>query len=459
MPVTSTHPTYDDAAERWQTVRDAIAGQQAIKAAGTRYLPGFVPEDKDRYKAYKLRARFLNITGRTKQALVGAVFRRKGQCDLPATIEYLRENADGGGESIEQIAKRAVDELIGTGRYGLLVDYPQAEPGMTREQVAALNLQATIAPYCAEAITHWKTSAVNGKQVLSMVKLKEEMAEEVDEFTSRKKKVYRVLRLENGVYTQTLYDEHEEILAGPSTPRANGSLMSYIPFVFMGAMDNKPGIDESPLYDLATTNISHYQVSADHMENLHIHGQLTLGIASSLSNAEFKEANPNGVFVGSRAGHYLGENGNFVTATAPESSSLSKALDDLKADMIAIGGRIVQPKGGNRTAEEARIDAASEHSVLQTLVDNASEGIEKAIEFVCDFMGANPDEAVFKLNTEFFPEDYDPQEIMARIAELDRGLIAKKDYRDWRRRTGGIAGDRTDEEIDEEVNTGGLNLV
>ena len=68
------------------------------------------------------------------------------------------------------------------------------------------------------------------------------------------------------------------------------------------------------------------------------------------------------------------------------------------------------------------------------------------------------EQITFKLNQEFYEQDADPQMVIARIQELDRGLIAKKDYRDWRRKTGGIAADRTDEEIDDEVQAGGTEL-
>lgn len=454
MPVSSNHPSYDAANEKWRTVRDCVAGQTAVKKAKTRYLPDFVPKDEERYKAYVKRARFLNVTGRTKNSLVGAVFREPPQSDIPTQLDYLNENADGAGQSLEQIAKRIVDDELITGRYGILVDYPQVEEGLTQEQVTALDLKAYFAAYKAESIINWKTTVVNGKLVLSLVVLKEMASEMVDEFTDKEVAQFRVLSLVGGFYHVTIYDEHGKIKSGPFTPtNSAGARWDHIPFVIIGATDNKPDIDESPLYDLAETNISHYQVSADHMENLHIHGQITLGVSSSLSYEQFKEANPTGIMVGARAGHFLGEGGQFTTATAPESSSLSKALEDLKQDMIAIGGRIIQPKSGVQTAEAARIDASSEHSVLETIVGNVSEGIEQAIEYVAEFMGADAASVEFKLNTQFFDVQPDPQMMMALMGLRDAGDLGTTDVRNYLRDTGVIKADRTDEEIDLEADT------
>jgi hypothetical protein len=39
VPVTSTHPDYDQRAEQWQCCRDTLAGSDTVKAAGRTYLP------------------------------------------------------------------------------------------------------------------------------------------------------------------------------------------------------------------------------------------------------------------------------------------------------------------------------------------------------------------------------------------------------------------------------------
>lgn len=72
---------YSDAAKSWQLVKDCVAGSRAIKDQGILYLPMPDPtndsdENKARYEALLKRAMFLNITGRTRQGLIGAVFRK-----------------------------------------------------------------------------------------------------------------------------------------------------------------------------------------------------------------------------------------------------------------------------------------------------------------------------------------------------------------------------------------------
>jgi hypothetical protein len=81
-------------------------------------------------------------------------------------------------------------------------------------------------------------------------------------------------------------------------------------------------------------------------------------------------------------------------------------------------------------------------------VGNASEAIEAALEDMALYQGASPDQVEFRLNTDFFEEGIDPQQVMADIALYDRALIAKQDVRRNLRQGGRVDPARTDEEID-----------
>jgi len=56
MNVNSTHPDYDASAAAWSRARDVIAGEDAVKAAGERYLPRLDSQSEEEYAAYKARA-------------------------------------------------------------------------------------------------------------------------------------------------------------------------------------------------------------------------------------------------------------------------------------------------------------------------------------------------------------------------------------------------------------------
>ena len=456
--VTTTHPDYDDNIDIWTKIRDTIKGEETIKEKETDYLPAFVPADEDRYTQYITRAYFLGVTGRTRDALTGMVFRKPPVYDMPDTMLDIIENIDGAGQSLEQIAKEACNDLISVGRYIFFVDYPMTDAGVrTLKDEKQLSLQPTIICYPTESLINWKTITVGGETKLSLAVLKEAYNTSENEFEHDTDYQYRVLRLVDGFYTQSVYKENGDVIQKEFQPLAGGAPLDHIPLHICGSENNKPCVSKAPLHDLAILNIAHYQTTADHRENLYIHGQLTLGISTDLDWETFKAANPSGVMVGARKGHFLGNNGAFSSVTAPESSSLSKELIDLENKMIMIGARLIQRGGVMETAEAARINASAEASTLDNIVSNLSEALEASLEDCARFMKLDPEKVFFALNKEFWEGSIDYNMAMAVIQLGDSSIVAKSDQRKMLR-TGKIQIEegRTDEEIDTEIGEQGL---
>ena len=431
MPVTTIHPEYLEALPRVQLVRDFAQGDFAVKGKTTDYLPPFVPatlNNNQRYAQYLLRAYVLGLTGRTKESLVGMIFRKPAEHVIPPVMQPLIENIDGAGQSIEQLAKMVVGELLEAGRYALLVDYPAAPDGIDSETEARLGLRPVVSGYAFEALINWRHEVINGARKLVLAVLKEEKDAAEDEFGHETETVYRVLRLRDGVYTQQMYDADDKPITDEYAPRmSGGASFDHIPLHIIGSQNNLPDVDVAPLYQLAVLNRAHYQTTADHRENLFIHGQLTLGVSSELTWEEFAAANPDGVQVGARTGHFLGKGGTFSSVTAPESSSLRVALQDLEAQAVSIGAQLITRGGQAETAEAARLNAGAEASALDTLTNNCSEGIEAALEDVARFIGADPDAIEYTLNTSFWEAQLDSQSLLAVMAAKQQGLIATSD--------------------------------
>jgi hypothetical protein len=76
MPVNTTHAEYDGALLAWLRARDVIAGEDAVKSAGERYLPRLEAQTDEEYAAYRARAAFFNATARTADGYLGLIFRR-----------------------------------------------------------------------------------------------------------------------------------------------------------------------------------------------------------------------------------------------------------------------------------------------------------------------------------------------------------------------------------------------
>jgi len=450
MPVTDTHPKYTAKTAIWKKQRDALGGEEAIKAAKTEYLPDFIPVDPARYAQYIKRASYVNVTSRTQKGLNGAIFRKGPEVELSSKVEYLRDDYDGSGQSLEQLGKVLCGELLAVGSHGLLVDYPAAEAGLSQAEVKALNLRAIISSYTAEDIDNWETVAQGGSLVLTMVKLKETKKVMIDAYSFKEEPRYRVLLMEEGKYVQRLFTDKDEQDGDDIEPkRADGSRWPYIPFQFVGVEDNRPSPDSPPLADIAAINIAHYRNSADHEESLYIHGQGTLFVSSDMSPEQWKELNPNGIIVGARRGHFLGAGGTATLLQVQHNSAIQQAMKDKEAQMKMIGARLITSATGTQTAEAARIDASSETSVLANIAGNASEAITNCLGFCEEFMGGEG--STYELNTAFFDETMTAQDVMACISLEDRGIWARTDTRAKLKRTGWLDADRVDEDIDAEA--------
>lgn len=456
MPVTTTHPEYDRSIESRSTCRDAIAGQERIKAGTIRYLPASFAEDHPTlYKDFIKRAYWLDVSGRTKAALLGMVFRKPPEQEMGPRLSALIENIDGAGQSLEQVSKDTVGNLLEVGRHGLLVDYPSAAEGMDAETEASLGLRPIISVYPAESIINWRFQSFGAARLLTLVTLREEIEEGLDEYSHDTKYQYRVLRLADGVYTQTLYDDQGQEIREQYAPRmAGGATFNHIPFHIMGAENNLPDVDQPPMLGLVSVNISHYQSTANVEETGWNIGQPMLSL--DVGDSDYEEFyalnggtsdNPPKFKFGSRFS-FVSKKGKAEIVQALDSDYNIKLCERKEAQMVMLGARLVQRGVQAETAEASRINASAEASVLDLLTTNASEGIEAALEDMARFLGENPEQVRFKLSNNFWESNLSSQDLMAVIAGV-QGTIYDRSTALHMIRTGTITlpDGVTDEEI------------
>ena len=469
MPVSDKHPDYLENLSKWQLVKDCVSGSKAIKSRkantlkGDAYLPVPNPEDlsdanKARYESYLQRANYVNFTGHTKKGMTGMVFRKDMICELPQSIDYIKENATGGGLSLEQLIKDILGNTLETARYGLLVDYPAADDNLTKSQVADLELEASILPYEAQSIINWRTTVINGKKKLSLVVLAEPFEKIADDGFSFEKVInHRVLKLVDGLYIQELHDHTGEIIQTFEPTMASGERWKEIPFIFIGAQNNDETVDDAPLYDLAEVNLAHYRNSADYEESSFMVGQPT-PILSGLTAAWVKDVLKGKVMLGSRSAVPLPEGGAGSLLQASPNSMPMEGMKAKEEQMIKIGARVIQDNSGNETAEAAKIRFAGQNSELASIVGNIEQALMIVFDWLGMFMGDDV-EAELEINRQFYESSLDAQQVMALIQLADRGDISQTDIRAALRKTGFIDSSKTDDEIDSEIEDRGAGLM
>jgi hypothetical protein len=198
-------------------------------------------------------------------------------------------------------------------------------------------------------------------------------------------------------------------------------------------------------------NIAHYRNNADLEEAGFITGQPTLHLdTGDTSPEEFAQQNPNGVQLGSRQG-IVTQGGNVELVQPEERSLLTNLKSQKEQEMIGIGARIVQRGAANETAEAARINASADASALDQVVNNLSDALTEALMDVALFFGLPVGDIYYKLNTRFWEEELDSQEMMALIQLGDTGVISRRAQRESIRRGRVlIPEDMNDEDLDAE---------
>lgn len=429
MPVNTNHPDYTEFFPIWHRVTVVAKGTHWVKKEGLRLLPAeFAEEFPDRYQRYLERAYIQGVTGRTRDSLVGMVFRKPPTVDVPPEIESWLENVDGAGQSLEQVAKSKMKRLLENGRFALLVDAPQMPEGASAEDESAMNLRPTIAPYTAQNLINWRFEGVKGKQMLTMATLVEYVDSPIDEFGHEKDTVYRVLRLTDGVYTQQLYNLDGSAKSEEWTPRMAGRQpLNYIPLFVAGSENNLPDVDMPPLYNLAEIEVAQYRNIADLEEAGFIVAQPMMSINTGDTDADtFERLNGSEISFGSRTAVVTQRGG--VELVQAQSDTLNQTLVTDKTEQMAqMGARLVQKGGQAETAEAARINASAEASVLETVVGNASEAIEAALEAMAMFAGINPGNIQYKLNDNFWETGLEPQALTAIMSARQGNVLATRD--------------------------------
>lgn len=443
--------------DKWQLIRDCLAGSFAVKAKRDLYLAmpnasDTSTENKDRFEMRLRRAVFYNVTARTHKGLVGQVFAKDPSTELPATLEPFINDVDGSGIALDQQSKRALGIVLAHGTAGLLVDYPTQEATTpeeaprvtTRADLLSGNVRPTLCLYEPWNITNWRTKVIGSKVVLSLVVLLESYLKEDDGFKPTFAEQYRVLRLEDesNDYTVALWRKNEDGWYEYSknvVRDASGAPMKEIPFVPIGSDSNELMTSLPPLLDMALLNIAHYNNSADNEDSIWMVGAPTFCFSGLTANW-VKDVMNGGVRIGSSSGVLLPVGGDGKILQANPNTLAKEGMEHKEKQMKALGAKLVEDKSVQRTATEAGMDEASETSTLTSAAINVSTAYTTALRYAAAFLGeANvSDEALaYELNTDLAITRLDPQAQAQIIAGWQSGAYAWDEMR-WNLRRGGV---------------------
>lgn len=457
----STSRIPSEALERWRTTSAVVAGDQALKAL--KVLPYLNKADKSeeniaRNEAYCERAVFYNATGRTLDGLMGVAYKKDPTTQLPEYLQYLLTDCDGMRNSIYQKSQSVLSNVLKTGRDGLMVDFNN------RLQRPVIN------SYAAESIINW---AYDDTGRLILVVLAESI-EVRDGYEVKYVDQWREMMLLNGVCTVRLWQKNKEgnaeivqakdadgNMVDELVMRSKSKPLDFIPFRFVGSRNNDANIDDTPLYALAKLNVAHYRNSADYEDSVFYSGQAQpwmSGLTEQwIEHAEFKKC-----YVGSRAPMLLPENGAFGFAQPQPNTLVHEAMTHKETQMVALGARLLDANTVQISATQSDNDKEASTSVLSMCAANVSEAFQTAISWCAILLDKaltkEEEQSSFKVNQDYSKLMVDPQGLTAIVGAWQSGAIAVNDVREYLRKQGILATERTDELISADIETQEPNL-
>ena len=446
----------------WFVVNDVVAGERVLKDKGHEYLPMLNPEDTSdqnitRNAQYVKRAYFFNATGRTLEGLIGIAFRQPPDVEVPDAMESVKSDVDGAGGNIVNQSHRVLESVLKTGRHGLLVDYPSNEQSVSVSDQSNNNIHATILTYQPGQIINWK---IGDDRKPSLVVLYE-LVTESNDFSDTIVEQWRELRMVEGNYTVTIWRRKKkngvlEVYDTYQPTNGSGDYWAWIPFYFIGAIDNDADIDKGPLLDLATANLAHYRNSADFQDAAFFSGQPQIWVTGA-DEHWMNEVQKSGVYFGSRAIGSAPQGGGVTMLQAAPNMASRESMQDIAKDMISLGARLLSNGEAAKTAEQSRSETAANHSVLSLAVTNVSNAYTRALQDAALYMRIEGD-IEYVINTDFVGVTVDPQRLAALIAAWQNGSVPNSDHWANMRSIGVIDAYKTDEEIEGEIESSGSGL-
>ncbi|RZG79496.1 DUF4055 domain-containing protein [Acinetobacter pittii] len=398
MAVTDKHPQYIAAQIAWLIMRDAVAGEEQIKQAQTKYLSksaGMIEAEKqgdttgEIYKAYLSRAQYPLWVQDSLRTMIGLVSKLEPNIVIESSLlKGLIDNATNDGFGLKQLFIRICLELLVFGRCGLMVDVDDKSVPY-------------FALYDALSIINWKENSIGGRKDLKLLVLEEQFDNSEDEFGHDTKTVHRVLSMIDGALVVRLFDGSTE---QDKTPTLGGNQLSFTPFVFCGATDNSPDVGTVPLLTMAKAALKHYQLSADYFQSLHHTAHPQPWINGLDGDEDDDDISVTGVMAvwslpkGSQCG-YLEISGNGIELTKQE-------MDSQKNAALEAGAKVVDTNT-QESGEARRARQDDQHASLHSIVMCAAAAIEQAIKYAAQWLKLDPSKNAFTVEPEFIVQKYD----------------------------------------------------
>ena len=434
--VESPNTAYVNQEPHWLLIEALLQGTYGIRKGHRKYLPQEPRELDEAYDNRLQRSTLAPYYVRLERMLAGMLTRKPVRLeDVSDVITEHLFDVDLQGNDLNVWTYLTAQKCIRYGHVGVLVDAPQAGD----------NGRPYYCTFTPRDILGWRSEIKDGKQVLTQLRLMEEIT--VPDGLYGEKQVQQVR-----VLTPGAYEIHQKDDKGDFVLVDEGrTSLSEIPFAV--AYSNRVGVLESrpPLADIAELNLKAYQVQSDLDNQLHISAVPMLAIYGFPQSAEEISAGP-----GEAMALPEGASAQYIEPSGNSYNAQFQRLDQIASQINELGlAAVLGQKLSAETAEAKRIDRSQGDSTMMVIAQQMQDMIDNCLRFHAEYM-QQPVPGNSFINRDFLGSRLEPQEIQSLLQLYTAGTITQETLL-TQLSAGEVLGDEFDvEEEIEATQAGGL---
>lgn len=436
----------------WDAVDAILGGTATMRAAGAKYLPRFPMEDKEDWEFRRVNAKFTNIFRDIVENLAAKPFTEEAGVGEKSSerVKELAEDIDGKGNHIHVFAQSTFFNGIAYAIDWILVDYSKNVP---ENATVADEKRLGVRPYWvhvpAKRVIAVYSDTVSGKEILTHVRIREDVVERVGygEVVKKRVRVFDRAKGEDGAYapaTWELFEEQKDKIgnvtwASIESGKVTIQVIPLVPFTTGRRCGSAWELTPSML-DAADLQIELFQQESGlkHAKDNTCFAMLSANGVEEDKDASGKPVNlrigPNAVLYAPPRDSGSPGSWSFIEPQTTSLKFLAEDIEKTKQDLREIGRQPLTAQTGNLTVITTAFAAQKGNSAIQAWTLNLKDTLEQA--FVLTNLWLKDSTPVeVKIDTDFdvgLDDDKGPDRLLAMRASRD--LSARTLWHEMQRR-------------------------
>ena len=384
------HPLLVSIEDKLELVDTLYGGTQAMRDAGTDYLP---KEPEETIANYTNRLERTVLYPAYKEAVktnTGKLFIHDVVVNDPSpAMNDLLMSVDEEGNDLTDFAKQVTEEAIHEGCSYILVDYPVMNQNSTLADEREMGGRPYWVLIKQSQVLEATPIMIRGKKQLGVFRFKESVAFRDGYFSVKYIDQIKQFTLMDGVVTYAVFRKDD---AGKWGLYDEGIIQGIDEIPVAAANVNPAGffVGSPMFYDLAEENVLNWQMRSDYNNIVH-HSQVPMlqvkGVQTTYDETGSRNnpivISPNTVleFNDPSAG------AEWIEVSGSAAKVGMEALERSEKKMGLMSLELLSKVDSKSTATAAKIDAMESFSVLQSVGKTVQQTLDKAIMFTYKYLG------------------------------------------------------------------------